>query len=424
MQVYFHVDKHGHHVLNIQFRATDKNSQFLPSTSSVNLSKDAVSSLMELQVIVNIPLHMRKNGIQITPLMHAVPRYKMLTGSMANNWNGLIRKNSFTVGDINSDFNSIQACLNAAPAGSFITVHSGLYNESIVISKSVTLASTAGLSNTFLIATVTISASHITLDGFTIKSNSRNEALLKIEGKHIHIQNCNFTGQYLVDQPIDLHKVELTVSCHNCRHVKILNNIFFHCMFALSLDKVKHVTIRSNIFSYGYTSIVFQGSAAATDVHILGNLFEFNRAIVWLDNSSEAVPSFTDNVYDNNLQSDVCWQYENQIIHGQRLIYFIPIFGELKDLECHHLNIPFTPDATIRDVMTLPEHVIFKGWCANQVDEKQTAAIPEIEEQLYTQSGCISLLGTVVATVYPQGTLYLIIIVLSFTNGYCHHYGF
>jgi len=421
MQVYFHADEQDHHVLNIQFRATDKNSLFLPFTSSVNLTKDAVSSLMDLQVIVNIPSHMRANGIQVTPLMHAIPRYRMLTGGAANKWNSLIRKNSFTVGDINSDFTLIQDCLNTAPAGSFITVHPGLYNESIVIRKSVTLVSTAGLSNTFLIATVTISASHVILDGFTIKSNSRNESLLKIQGKHIHIQNCNFTGQYLVDQPIDLHNVELGVSCHNCRHVKILNNIFFHCMFALSLEKVKHVTIRSNIFSYGYTSMLLQGSAEA-DVYVLGNMFEFNRAIVWLDDSSE--PSFANNVYFNNVQSDVCWHYENQIMHDQKLIYFIPKFGKLKDLECHYLNVSSTLDTTIREVITLPEHVVFKGWCADQVDEKKTAAIPGIEEQLYTQSGCISLLGTVVATVYPQGTSYSIIIVLSFANGYCLHYGF
>ena len=125
--------------------------------------------------------------------------------------------------------------------------------------------------------------------------------------------------------------------------------------------------------------MLLQGSAEA-DVYVLGNMFEFNRAIVWLDDSSE--PSFANNVYFNNVQSDVCWHYENQIMHDQKLIYFIPKFGKLKDLECHYLNVSST------------------------------------------QSGCISLLGTVVATVYPQGTSYSIIIVLSFANGYCLHYGF
>ena len=365
----------------------------------VRLTGDAVSSLMDLQVIVVIPLHMRTNELQVTPMMQAIPQYRMSTGNMASKWNNFKNKNSFTVGDINSDFNTIQACLNTVPAGALITVYPGVYNETVSITKSVTLVGAAGLSNTFLATTVTISASHVTLDGFTFKSNSVNEPMLNIDGSHVQIQNCKFTGQYTVDQPIDLHNTELAVSCHNCRHVKIFNNIFFHCMFALSLNQVEHFTVRSNIFSYGHTSIVLQRS---TNVLVLGNLFEFNRAVVWLDNSTTL--SFADNVYNNNLQSDVCLQYENQIMHGQKLIYFLPEFGELQDLECHHLNMLPTANVTTRDVMALPDHVVFKGWCGNLVDKKQAADIPEIEEQLFAQSGCILVLGSVVATVYPQGT--------------------
>ena len=357
-----------------------------------------MSSLMDLQVIVFIPLHMRTKELRVTPMMQAIPQYRMSTGNMANNWNNFIGKNTFTVGDINSDFNSIQACLNVVPAGSLIRVYPGVYNETVSITKSVTLVGAAGLSNTFLTATVTISASHVTLDGFAFKSNSINESMLKIDGNHVQIQNCKFTGQYSVDQPIDLHDIELAISCHNCRHVKILNNIFFHCMFALSLDKVEHFTVRSNVFSYGHTSMILLRSA---NVCVLGNLFEFNRAVVWLDNSTTL--SFTDNINDNNLQSDVCLQYGNQIIHGQKLIYLLPEFGELEDLECHHLNMLPTANVTTGDITALPDHVVLKGWCGNQVDKKQAAGIPGIEEQLFTQSGCIFVLGSVVANVYPQG---------------------
>lgn len=388
--------------MNIKFQATDKNCDFLPSASSVTVAEDAVSSMMDLRVIVIIPLHMRTNDVQVTPMMQAIPQYRMLMGTMANEWKNFIRKNTFTVGDIIGDFSSIQACLNAVPAGSFIRVYPGLYNETIAITKPVTLVGAAGLSNTFLTATVTVSASHVTLDGFTFKSSSKNGSLLRIEGSHVYIQNCKFTGLYMVDQPFDLNEVEVTLSCHNCRHVKILNNMFFSCMFALSLDMVKHFTVRSNVFSYGYVSMVMRRSA---NVHVLGNTFEFNRAVMWLDNSLEAsATSFADNVYDNNLQSDVCLQYQNQIIHNQKLIHPVPEFGELEDLQCSHLNMMSTANATTRDIMTLPDHVIFKGWCGDHVDRKQAAGTPGIEEELYTQSGCILLLGNVVASVYPQGT--------------------
>lgn len=397
-------------MLNIKFKATDKNSSFIPFTSAVKLTGDTVSSLMDLQVIVVIPLHMRTNELQVPPMMQALPQYRMSTGTMANKWNNFIGKNTFSVGDINSDFNSIQACLNAVPAGALIRVYPGLYNETVSITKSVTLVGAPGSSSTFLTSAVTISASRVTLDGFTFKSNSINEAMLRIDGSHVQIQNCKFTGWYTVDQPIDLHNTELAISCNNCRHVKIFNNIFFHCMFALSVDNGQYFTIRSSIFSYGHTSIVLQRSA---DVVVSGNLFEFNRAIVWLDNSTTI--SFADNVKDNNLQSDVCLQHENQIMDGQKLIYLLPEFGELQDLECHHLNVLPTANIATRNIMVLPDHLVLKGWCGSQVDKNQALGIPGIEEQLFAQSGCILVLGNVVATVYPQGTYpYLII---NFVNG-------
>ena len=364
----------------------------------VTLKGDAVSSLMDLRVLVFIPLHMRAEELQVVPMMQVIPQYRM--SGKANSWNNLISKNVFTVGEINSDFNSIQACLNSVPAGSLITVYPGLYNERVMVTKPVTIVGAGGLSNTFLTATITISASHVTLDGLTFKGNSNNGSMVKIEASHVVIRNCKFTGQYTVDQSTDLFKVELAISCHDCRHVKILNNIFFHCMYALSLDKAEHFTIRSNVFSYGYASMVLQGS---TNVLALGNLFEFNRAIVWLKNST--MLSFSDNVYDYNLQSDVCLQYENQTMLSQKLINVFPKFGEHEDMECHYLEkkLPTVITATV-DAMALPGHIVLEGWCKNQVNENQTVDIPEIEEQLFAQSGCVSLLGSVVATVYPQGT--------------------
>ena len=354
---------------------------------------------MDLQVIVVVPLHMRTNELKVTPMMQSIPQYRMSTGTMANRWNNFISKNTFTVGDINSDFNSIQACLNAVPAGASIRVYPGLYNETLSITKSVHLVGAAGLSGTFLTSTVTISASHVTLDGFTFKSNSINEPMLKIDGSHVQIQNCNFTGQYTVDQPINLHNTELAISCNNCHHVKIFNSIFFHCMFALSIDSGQQFTVRSSIFSYGQTSMILRRSA---NVFVLGNLFEFNTAILWLDNSTTL--SFADNIKDNNLQSDVCLQHENQIMHGQKLIYLLPKFGEVQDLECHYLNVFPTANVTIGDIMALPDHLVLKGWCGSRVDKTQAPGIPGIEEQLFDQSGCISVLGSVIASVYPQGT--------------------
>ena len=368
----------------------------------MSLTEDEVSSLMDLRVIVIIPVHMRALDVPVATLMQAIPQYRMLMGSVANDWKNFIAKNTFTVGGISGDFNSIQDCLNAVPAGSFIRVYPGLYNETIAITKSVTLVGAVGLGNTFLTATVTISASHVTVDGFTFKGGSRSVPLLTVEGRHVRIQNCNFTGQHMVDQPIDLHKAEIAISCHKCHHVKILNNIFFHAMFALNLDKVEHFTVRSNIFSNGHTSIVTQRSAS---VHVSGNLFEFNTAVMWLDNSSEAaVPSFAENVYHNSLQSDVCLQYRNQIIPNQESTHVVPKFGKLKDVECQYLNILPTANTTTRDAMALPDHVIFKGWCGSQLDGKQVTGTPGVEEQLSTLTGCILLLGNVVATDYPQGT--------------------
>ena len=103
----------------------------------------------------------------------------------------------------------------------------------------------------------------------------------------------------------------------------------------------------------------------------------------------------------------------------------MPKFGEFRDVECQYLNIAPAANTTTRDIMALPDHVTFKGWCGSQVDGKQGVGTPVVEEQLSTLTGCILLLGNVIATNYPQGTYtqlccVMIFYLCGFLGSYLH----
>jgi len=331
--------------------------------------------------MISIPQHTRRNNSLLVPLKHVIPRYRLLTGSNTN-WNSLLWENAFTVGGIDSNFVSIQDCLNEAPVDSIIIVYPGHYNESLVVTKPVTLMSVGDI---LLTSPVTISASHVTLDGFTIDSNDEYKSLVAIDGSHIQIQNCMFTGRYFVGQSVELHKINTAVSCQDCQHVKIINNIFSHNVFAVHLINAKHMTVKSNIFNYGQVSIVMQ---MVTDVYISGNLFEFNRDVAQYDVSGSYVV-FENNVYHDNLQSNVC-QYENVFDY----------WSEIEFENCPYLNISST--VTARHAIKPSNQLFYTGWCDSNILTNYTNIL-QVEEELYSHSGCIALLGGIVATASPQG---------------------
>ena len=334
--------------------------------------------------MISIPLHMRRDNYPVVPLKHVIPQYRLLTGNNTD-WNSLLWENAFTVGGIDSNFLSIQDCLDVAPVSSVIIVYPGHYNESLVIIKPVTLMSVGGLNNTLLTSPVTISTSHVTLDGFTIDSNDEYKSLVGIDGSHIQLQNCIFTGRYFVGQSVEVQKINTAILCHDCQYVKIMNNIFSHNVLALHVMNAKHMTIKSNIFSYGQVSIMMQET---TDVHISGNLFEFNRDVVQYDVSGSYVASFVDNIYHENLQSDIC-QYENQYDY----------WSETESENCQYLNISFV---TTKHTMRPSYQLLYTGWCGSNMQTNYTYIL-EVEEELHSHNGCIALLGGIVATANLQG---------------------
>jgi len=331
--------------------------------------------------MISIPQHIRRDDYLVVPLKHVIPQYRLLKGNNTN-WNSLLLENAFTVGSIDSNFVSIQDCLNAAPVGSVVIVYPGCYNESLVITKPVTLMSVGTLNNTLLTSPITISSSHVTLDGFTIDSNDEYKSLVAIDGSHIQVQNCMFIGRYFVGQSVELQKINTAVSCHDCQHVKIVNNIFSHNVFALHVMNAKHMTMKSNIFSYGQVSILMQ---VVTGVHISGNLFEFNRDVLQYDASGSYVVSFVDNVYHENLQSDIC-QFEDY-------------WSEIEN--CPYLNISSTVAST-RHAIRPSNQLFYTGWCGNSIQTNYTYIL-EVEEELHSHSSCIALLGDIVATADVQG---------------------
>lgn len=376
--------------MNIEFKA-DEDYQFIPFTSSVELTGSTLSPLIDLRVMISFPLHMRHDNCTVVPLKHAIPEYRLLTGNNTN-WNSLLRDNAFTVGGIDTEFVSIQSCLDVAPAGSVIIVYPGVYSESLVITKPVTLMSVGGLNDTLLTSSLTISASHVTLDGFTVSSNDEYHSLVAIDGSHLQIQNCKFSGQYFVGQSVEMQKISMAISCHNCQHVKIMNNIFSHNIFSLHVMNAKHMMVKSNIFSNSQVSIMMQ---VITDVHISGNLFEFNRDVVQYDTSgSSYMASFVDNVYHENLQSDVC-QFEDQFDY-----WFVPDIFDIEN--CPYLNISSNSTTKTGYIMRPPDQLLYTGWCGNEIQTNYTHLL-EVEEDLHSRGSCIALLGSIVATADSQG---------------------
>ncbi|MDP4118507.1 MAG: S-layer homology domain-containing protein [Bacillota bacterium] len=95
-------------------------------------------------------------------------------------------------------FDSIQTAVNTLPAGSSVSIASGVYNEDIIISKSIKLEAMG--SSTCINGTIKISANNVTLSGLTIVYNrtaaGENGVTITsgISASTITISNCVFAN--------------------------------------------------------------------------------------------------------------------------------------------------------------------------------------------------------------------------------------
>lgn len=137
------------------------------------------------------------------------------------------------------DYDSIQNALNAAGVGDMIFVWAGIYDENIIIDKSVTLIGN-GTIETILngesnVAVVQITANQVKINGFTIQSNQIAKTgilLTNVNNCNISDNNCsnNINGIYI----------------NNSKNNIIVNNTFMNCDNGIVIDNSESNIIDNN----------------------------------------------------------------------------------------------------------------------------------------------------------------------------------
>jgi nitrous oxidase accessory protein len=186
---------------------------------------------------------------------------------------------------------TITAAIAAASSGDTIRVHSGNYREGkLVIDKPLTLE---GINKPVLDGerkheVVLITASHVTLRGFTIRNSAK-------------------AG---IDDPAGIRVNE-------AGHVIIANNTVTDCHFAIYLGKAKHCEVRDNIISGDMRGEQDTGNGihlwSCEHITATGNTIRRHRDGIYLEFAN-------DSVIERN-QVDDCLRYGLHYMFSHRSVY-------------------------------------------------------------------------------------------------------
>jgi len=208
------------------------------------------------------------------------------------------------------DFQTVQEAINAATAGDTVWIAPGIYHESIIINKTVTLIGKPGSEPTFdgggsgIAITIVPSGSGSTIAGITI--TSWNQGIL-VNGA---------SGCKIYDNIMSLITQNgITLQGSNASNNLIYSNIFENDNIAVSLtSSTSNNTITGNIISLGsvgldvesggnvvYANIIIENELAIDIKNSNGNKFYHNDFIS--NNITLSISTSTGNVWDDGYPS-------------------------------------------------------------------------------------------------------------------------
>jgi parallel beta-helix repeat protein len=164
------------------------------------------------------------------------------------------------------DYATIQEAINAAKQGDTIFVYEGIYKETISINKSITLL--AQNLNTVINGegsrtVINITASYVTLQGFTIENSSVNE------GCGINILS---NGNSIIKNVITMHNVGLQINSTSGTY--IINNTLELCTTGASVNASYNIYFLGNMIRLNSQGIVLSDSSANIEnSEILNNTY-------------------------------------------------------------------------------------------------------------------------------------------------------
>ena len=178
--------------------------------------------------------------------------------------------------DGDGDYTTIQEAINNAYPGDIIYIWSGIYNETILVNKSLSLIGN-GTSNTIITHTITLTANFINITGLTLTkcgSGSTKRGLNLQSAQNCNISNNNFSD-------LDCKGIYLESSSNNI----FFNNIFSNFEYGMGLYHSSNNTFIENTFF---------------DMHFRGFRFEHSQENKLIYNKFSNVFSSEINFYNSN----------------------------------------------------------------------------------------------------------------------------
>jgi len=197
---------------------------------------------------------------------------------------------------------SIQDLINAAAAEGTVEVPAGIYEEDIIIEKSLTLKP-AGDVQVTIRGHVTVKASNVTVQGFTIKKTQDQPAITLSSGSNINIKDNTIDGGDIQGTSVNGSGIRVKGGTLATIEGNTIVNNSGNGIW-VDLGSGDELTIKGNTIEDNRTGINFNSSQAES-VSILENTFETNSAhgISIGANTTATTFTITGNTFDGNQRS-------------------------------------------------------------------------------------------------------------------------
>ena len=259
---------------------------FVVSTqNSQNFSHECKQ--LDLQVVATLPTHFSKHVAKKVASRFLSLKFKILDSKVSEDeWKYLDIYNDYNpvIVHDNTKVSSLQSILDAAVNGSTIILPRGHYVENLYIASPVRFVSADGANQTIIYGQITINASGVTVDGFSVYPIVPTQPAVLIEHSHsVSIQNCRIIGQKDFKHTNTSHSPVPGILVSESSHICLINNILTDLQVGMSVMRTLEVKIQSNVFSSCLTAIQFRSSSIT---ELARNLFAENILVFNLDSEN------------------------------------------------------------------------------------------------------------------------------------------
>lgn len=231
-------------------------------------------------------------------------------------------------------YDTIQAAIDASSTtdGHTLLVGEGLYNEHVVVSKSISLEG-AGRNSTVIEGngldnTITITMSNVTIEGFTVRNGTvgiyadgvsdltilQNNASLNVDGIHIR-----YSHNIILDGNVVGNNSGRGIFITNSHEFSASNNVVFNCKSSYGLNanaSSNGIFALNDVYNNAFDGIGL--GLNTTNCTVTGNIVRDNipRGI-WLDSQAQNNRIYHNNIINNQIQAVALLQNDwNNSIEG------------------------------------------------------------------------------------------------------------